>query len=124
MAALRPSKCPEPYVLMGKGFSAVALASGGVDRAQAQVTEESGQVLCDCCRFLSRSKMPAARKDCPSLDVVHALQIRARWLTLGNGLVREDTKCRGRADVGAIDRIPTIVPIVTHRRGDGLGDPV
>jgi hypothetical protein len=23
--------------------------------------------------------MPAVRKDCPSLDVVHALQIRARW---------------------------------------------
>src|SRR4029079_7127505 len=75
-------------------------------------------------RFLNRSKMAAAWKDCPSLDVIDALQIRARWLTLGNSLVGEDTKGRRRADVGAIDRIPAIVPIVTHRRGDGLRGPV
>jgi hypothetical protein len=37
--------------------------------------EESGQVSCDRRRFLRRGEVPAARKDCPTLDVVHALQI-------------------------------------------------
>src|SRR5438105_2913149 len=43
---------------------------------------------------------------------------------LGNGLVRENTKRRGRTDVGGINRVPAIVPIVAHRRGDALRDPV
>ena len=38
--------------------------------------------------------------------------------------MRENTKRRGRADVGGIDRVPAIVPIVAHRRGDALRDPV
>jgi hypothetical protein len=37
--------------------------------------------------------------------------------------VRENTKRRGRADVRGIDRVPAIVPIVAHRRGDALRDP-
>ena len=49
---------------------------------------------------------------------------RADRDNLGNGLVRENTKRRGRADVGGIDRVPAIVPIVAHRRGDALRDPV
>src|SRR6202162_1371399 len=50
--------------------------------------------------------------------------IRARQFALGNGLVRENTKRRGRADVAGIDRVPAIVPIVSHGRRDALRDPV
>src|SRR4029077_18246483 len=91
---------------------------------ELQVTEERGQVLCDRRRFLNWGEVPAAGKDCPALDVVHALQIRARRLALENGLVREDTERRGRTDVRGVDRVPAIVPIVAHRRGDGLRHPV
>src|SRR6266852_8686653 len=86
--------------------------------------EEGGQVPCDRRWFLSRGEVPAARKDCPALNVVYALQIRARQFALGNLLVRENTKRRGRADVGGIDRVPAIVKIVAHRRSDALRDPV
>src|SRR5215472_6981207 len=92
--------------------------------SRAQITEESGQVRSGRRRFLNWGKVPAARKHCPALDVVHALHIRARRLALGNGLVREDCERRGRTDVRGIDRVPAIVPIVAHRRGDGLRDPV
>src|SRR5580704_9905361 len=92
--------------------------------ARAQVTEERGQVSCDRRRFLHWSEVPATGKDCPTLDVVQALQIRARWLAFGNGLVSEDTERRGGTDERGVDRVPEIVPIVAHRRGDGLRDPV
>jgi hypothetical protein len=86
--------------------------------------EERDKVPRNHRRFFSRGEVPAAWKDCPTLDVVHAFQIRLRRLAFGNGLVREDTKRRRRADVGGIDRMPAIIPIVTHRRGDRLRNPV
>src|SRR5207302_5693804 len=49
---------------------------------------------------------------------------RTWWLTLRNSLVREYTKCCRCVDVGGLDRVPAIVPIVAHRRGDRLRDPV
>src|SRR5215472_19136652 len=96
----------------------------GPSSASAYVTEESGQVSRYSRRLLSRCEVPTTRKNCPPLNVVDPLQIRAWWLTLGNGLVREDTECCGRSDVSSIYRVPTIVPIVTHRRRDCLRDPV
>jgi hypothetical protein len=53
--------------------------------------EEGGQISGDRRWFLSRSKVPAVRKDCPALDVVEALQIRARRFALRNRLVCENT---------------------------------
>src|SRR5262249_55223791 len=97
---------------------------GGCVRRSSQVTKKSGKIACHRCRFLNRREVPAARKRCPSLDVVHPLQIGACWLAFGNGLVREDTKCRGRGDVGAPDRMTAIVPIIAHGRSDGLRSPV
>ena len=82
--------------------------------ALASVIEESGQVFRNRCWFLGRGEVPAAWKDGPPPDVVHALQIRARWFTLGNGLVREDAKRGGCTNVSAIDGVPAIVPIVAH----------
>ena len=41
-----------------------------VGMASAQATEEGGQIACDCRWFLSRGEVPAARKNCPALDVV------------------------------------------------------
>jgi hypothetical protein len=96
------------------------LEIGIVGIVSAKVMEESGQVPCARHWFLNLGEVAAARKDCPALDVVHALQIRARRLALRNSLVREDTKCRWRTDVGAIYREPAIVPVVTRRRRDGL----
>src|SRR5690348_7381529 len=92
--------------------------------ARARVTEESGQVPGYCCRLLSRREVSAPRKNCPTLDVVDPFQIRARWLTLGNSLVRENAKCCGRSNVGSIYWVPAIVPIVTHRRCYGLRHPI
>jgi len=82
-----------------------------VSVASAQVPKESGQIPSDRRWFLNRGEVSAAGKDCPALDVVHALDIRAWWLALGNGLVRKDAKRRGRADVSGGDRVPAIVPI-------------
>src|SRR5215469_17122685 len=90
----------------------------------SSIMEESREIGCNRLWLLSRGEVPAARKDYPALDAVHALQIRARRLALGNGLVRKDTKCRGSCDVGGLDRVPAIVPIIAHRRRDGLRDPV
>jgi hypothetical protein len=61
----------------------------------AQILEESCQVSGDRRWFFSRGEVSAARRDCPALDVVQALQIRARRLALGNGLVRENAEGRG-----------------------------
>jgi hypothetical protein len=41
-----------------------------VSMVSAQATEEGAQIACDCRWFLSRGEVPAARKDCPALDVV------------------------------------------------------
>jgi MacB-like periplasmic core domain len=95
-----------------------------VKPGSTQVTEESGQVSRYCCRLLGWCEVPSTRKDGPSLNVVYAFQIRARRLSLRNGLMSEHTKCRGRTDAGAIYRKPAIVPVVTHRRCDRLRDPV
>src|SRR5947208_2073074 len=86
--------------------------------------EESSHVLRDRRWLLSWGEVPAARKNCPALDVVHALHIRAWWLTLRNSLVREYTKCCRCVDVGGLDWVPATVPIVAHRRGDRLRHPV
>lgn len=86
--------------------------------------EASGQVPRDRRWLLNRGEVTAVRKDRPALNVVHALQICARRLALRDGLVRENTKGRGRADISGLDRVPAIVPIVAHRRGDGLCHPV
>src|SRR5579864_513415 len=90
----------------------------------ASVTEECGQVFRNRRGLLNRGEVAAAGKDCPPLDVVYALQIWPRRLPLWNGLMREDAERRRCAYVDAVDRMPAIVPIIAHRRGDGLRDPV
>src|SRR5258708_2848305 len=86
--------------------------------------EKSGEVVCYHRRGLNWGKVAAARKDRPAPDVVYAFQIRARRLAFGNRFVREDTERRGSVDVGGVERVPVIIPIVAHRCGDGLRDPV
>jgi len=39
-------------------------------RIVSMASEEGGQIACDRRWFLSRGEVPAARKDCPALDVV------------------------------------------------------
>ena len=63
--------------------------------ASAGLIEEGGNVSCYCRRLLHRGEVRATGKDSPSLNVVHALQIAARRLTLKNGVMSEDSKCRG-----------------------------
>src|SRR5262249_42908315 len=87
-------------------------------RASASLMKESRQILRNIHRPLSRGEVPAARKHGPALDVVNAFQIRAWWFTLGNLLISKNTKCRGRIDVAAVDRVPAIVPVVAHGRRD------
>jgi hypothetical protein len=41
-----------------------------VSMASASAPEEGGQIRCDRRWILSRGEVPAARKDCPALDVV------------------------------------------------------
>ena len=74
--------------------------------------------------LLGWSEVPAAWIDGPALNVVHALQMCAGWLALGNGLVCEDSKRCRRSDVAPLDGVPAIVPVVSHRRGYGLCSPI
>jgi len=52
-----------------------------------QAAEEGGEVSRDRRRLLNWSEVAAVGKDCPALDVVEALEIRARRLAFGNGLL-------------------------------------
>jgi hypothetical protein len=56
--------------------------------------EESGQIPMNSCWFLSWGECPPRGKTVRA-GCVHAPNTGAGALTLENGLVREDTECRG-----------------------------
>src|SRR5579862_4637336 len=91
--------------------------------ASTPTAKKSYQIFRNSRWLLRRSEMTAAWEHGPALNVVDALQVRTRRLALGNGLAREDAERCGCLDVAALDRMPAIIPVISHRRGDSLRDP-
>jgi hypothetical protein len=76
--------------------------------------EEGGQVAGERCWLLGGDEVATVGEDSPSLNVVDALQIRARWFSFGDGLMGEDAECCGRLDADAVWWKEAIVPVVAH----------
>src|SRR5215472_8203091 len=116
---------PRAFLLSNCALKKTICSADARTRVSVQIMrEKSSQILCHGSWLLGGGEMPAMRKHIPPPNVVYALQIRARRLPFGNGLVREHTECRRCVDIGSINRVPPVVPIISHRRCDGLGDPV